>query len=49
MFCAYGKVFVTFHQRHTIWGTLLLDDSGAPIACDEADIKKDAKHKGNII
>lgn len=49
MFCAYGKVFVTFHQRHTTWGTLLLDDNGAPLPCDESDIKKDAKHKGNII
>jgi len=49
MFCAYGRVFVTFRQHHTTWGTLLLDENGAPMPCDEADIKKDAKHKGTII
>jgi hypothetical protein len=41
MFCAYGKVFVTFKQFRTVWGTMLLDDRGLPVTCDSNDLKKE--------
>ena len=40
MFCAYGKVFVTFKQDRSIWGTILLDEKGMPIPCNDPDLKK---------
>lgn len=49
MFCAYGKVFVTFKEHRTVWGTMLLDDHGVPIPCDDPDIKEESKYlKGSI-
>ena len=48
-FCAYGKVFVTFKHQNHFWGTIMLDDRGAPIPCsDNDDVKEIAKFKGII-
>ena len=33
-FCASGRVFVEFEERGHTWGTMWLDDVGAPISCD---------------
>jgi hypothetical protein len=34
-FCAYGKVFVRFKEGSRVWGTILLDNTGSPVACQE--------------
>lgn len=34
-FCAYGKVFVKFKEGNSTWGTLMLDNDGRPIKCNE--------------
>ena len=48
--CAYGKVFVRFKEGNNIWGTILLDDAGAPIKCHEGDLPSvKLLNKGNII
>lgn len=35
VFCAYGKVFVEFEEGNKRWGTILLNDGGKPIPCDD--------------
>ena len=35
VFCAYGKVFVEFEEGSRKWGTILLNESGKPIQCQE--------------
>jgi hypothetical protein len=37
LFCSYGKVFVEFTDRHSTWGTMMLDDRGVPIPCNEEE------------
>jgi hypothetical protein len=37
-FCAYGRVFVRFEENGKIWGTILLDNSGSPISCQEGNV-----------
>ena len=34
-FCAYGKVFVEFDEGNKRWGTILLNDNGKPIPCND--------------
>ena len=34
-FCAYGKIFVEFFDRDSKWGTMLLDNDGRPIDCNQ--------------
>lgn len=46
IFCAYGKVFVEFHEKNNIWGVLMLDDAGAPIPCYDDEVM-DKKAHGN--
>jgi len=49
-FCAYGKVFVRFKEGSKVWGTILLDNSGAPVPCQEGSIPSfKSLNKGNII
>ena len=50
VFCAYGKVFVRFKEGNKIWGTILLDDSGVPISCQEGHVPSiKSLNKGTII
>ena len=50
LFCAYGKVFVKFKEGDRIWGTIMLDDNGAPIQCHEGNLPAVKKlNKGNVI
>ena len=50
LFCAYGKVFVKFKEGGRIWGTIMLDDNGAPIQCHEGNLPSVKKlNKGNVI
>jgi len=42
VFCAYGSLFVTFKQDHTVWGTMLLDSKGIPIQCEDHAFKKES-------
>jgi hypothetical protein len=37
-FCAYGKVFVRFKEGNKVWGTILLDNAGSPVACQEGSV-----------
>jgi hypothetical protein len=34
-FCAYGKLFVRFKEGSRVWGTMLLDNFGYPVTCQE--------------
>lgn len=34
-FCAYNRLFVEFEERGHIWGTMMLDDNGLPIRCND--------------
>ena len=34
-FCAYGRIFVEFDDGGKRWGTILLNDNGKPIPCDD--------------
>lgn len=43
LFCAYGRVFIEFQEGSTTWGTLMLDDNGAPIRCHDDSIKTKLK------
>lgn len=49
-FCAYDRVFVEITKGNRVWGTILLDDSGAPVKCkgDEAIEQKPSSMKGLI-
>ena len=38
-FCAYGKVFVEFEEEGHKWGTIMLDNQGHPIPCDEDNLE----------
>jgi len=42
VFCAYGKLFVTFKQQNSVWGTMLLDSKGVPIQCEDPEFKKES-------
>jgi hypothetical protein len=42
VFCAYGKLFVTFKQDQAVWGTMLLDSRGIPIQCEDPNFKKES-------
>lgn len=33
-FCSSGRVFVEFEERGKVWGTMWLDDAGAPVSCE---------------
>ena len=49
-FCAYGKVFVRFKEGSKVWGTILLDNSGSPVACQEGSVPTfKSLNKGNSI
>jgi hypothetical protein len=49
-FCAYGKVFVRFKEGGKIWGTILLDNSGVPVPCQEGSMPSfKSLNKGNTI
>jgi len=49
-FCAYGRVFVRVKDGNTVWGTILLDDSGVPVKCkeDDVEIKSSSPIKGFV-
>lgn len=34
LFCSYGRVFIEFQDGDNVWGTMMLDDDGVPIRCD---------------
>ncbi len=40
LFCAYGRLFVEFHEGHVVWGTIMLDDSGMPVLCPKEETNK---------
>ena len=49
LFCAYGKVFVEFHEKSNIWGVIMLDNSGRPIRCrDDNDAGERAHESTNF-
>lgn len=33
--CVYDKTFIEFNDNGKVWGTMLLDDNGNPVSCDE--------------
>ena len=35
LFCSYGRVFIEFQEGYTVWGTIMLDNNGLPVPCDE--------------
>lgn len=35
LFCSYGRVFIEFQEGSTVWGTIMLDNAGLPVPCDE--------------
>lgn len=47
LFCAYGRVFIEFQEGYTTWGTMMLDDQGAPIRCND-EVKTSTKLKDTI-
>lgn len=50
VFCAYGKVFVEFEEGDKRWGTMLLNDNGKPIQCQEPfETPAFSRSKENII
>lgn len=48
LFCAYGRIFVEFHEGHTVWGTIMLDDSGMPVLCPREEPNK-IHNKGIVL
>ena len=49
-FCAYGKVFVRFKEGSRVWGSMMLDNSGSPIPCQEGNGSSfKSLNKGNAI
>jgi len=47
LFCSYGRVFIEFQEGNSTWGTIMLDDQGAPIRCND-EIKSHTKLKDTI-
>ena len=46
MFCTYNRVFIEFHDRSGVWGTIMLDDDGKPIPCSDDEVtEKKSKFK----
>lgn len=43
LFCSYGRVFIEFQDGNNTWGTLMLDDNGAPIRCNNDKVKTKLK------
>jgi hypothetical protein len=37
LFCTYNRVFIEFKQGSATWGTIMLDDNGKPVPCDQDD------------
>lgn len=35
VFCAYGKIFIEFEEGNHKWGTMMLNDNGKPIQCQD--------------
>jgi hypothetical protein len=48
IFCAYDRVFIEFHESGNIWGTMWLDDNGAPVSCGKMPIEEKSNFKGTI-
>ena len=34
-FCAYGEIYIVFHQGDRTWGTTFLNERGKPVSCTE--------------
>jgi len=47
LFCSYGRIFIEFQEGFTTWGTIMLDDQGAPIRCSDG-VKTNTKLKDTI-
>lgn len=48
LFCAYDRVFIEFQDGYTTWGTIMLDDQGAPIRCSN-EVKTNTKQLKDTI
>ncbi len=49
LFCAYGRVFVEFHEGPAVWGTIMLDDSGMPLLCPKEVIERNEPHTKGLV
>ena len=48
--CAYGQIVIRIKEGNNIWGTTMLDESGAPIRCSRENMETyKSVNKGNII
>jgi len=43
LFCSYGRLFIEFQEGYSTWGTMMLDNDGVPIRCDDDKIKTKLK------
>lgn len=47
-FCAYNTTFVEFSEGFHRWGTILLDQDGRPVPCEESIIDHTASTRTSI-
>jgi hypothetical protein len=43
-FCSNDRVFIEFEEYGKVWGTMWLDDAGAPVSCSSAKVKSNSKN-----
>ena len=48
LFCSYGRLFIEFQEGSSTWGTIMLDDDGRPIKCNDGIKQNTMKLKDTI-
>lgn len=49
LFCSYGRVFIEFQEGFTTWGTIMLDDDGLPLRCNDKEMRTKTRNTKEMI